>query len=135
MGELDVRGERGTVTGLCPLAPDVVSVEANVDQHPWKERACLLAAKRGMALYSRGHHVYGIYSDGTTVLICGGSLGDAWVKACKVLSQDHDLRVNRPARYTLQTRGGLIEASSWVELLWLWFLGKKSPLRTLVEER
>lgn len=105
-----------------------------MDQQAWKERASLLAAKRGMSLYSRGHHVYGVYMDGAQVLVCGSqSLQDLWVKACGALRHDREGRLTRPARYTLTTPLGVFEAGNPWALFWSWLRRKRAPF--FVEER
>lgn len=105
-----------------------------MDQQAWKERASHLAARRGMALYSRGHHIYGTYGDGTQVMVCGSqSLQDIWVKACGVLQHDREGRLAKLPRYTLMTPIGVFEAGSPWALLWSWLRGKRAPF--FVEER
>lgn len=105
-----------------------------MDQQAWKERASLLAARRGMSLYSRGHHIYGVYGDGTQVLVCGSqTLQDIWVRACGALQHDRDGRLTRPPRYTLTTPLGVFGASSPWALVWSWLRGKRVPF--FVEER
>ncbi len=100
-----------------------------MDQQAWKERASLLAAKRGMSLYSRGHHVYGVYGDGTQVMVCGSqSLQEVWVKACGALQHDREGRLTRPPRYTLTTPRGVFEGTTPWALLWSWLCGKRAPL-------
>lgn len=100
-----------------------------MDTQAKKEHACLLAVRRGMALYTRGHHVYGVYADGSSVEVTGGrAIQDLWTNAERVLALDHGHRLAKPAKYTLSTSAGVFEADSWWGLLHHWCLGRKAPL-------
>ena len=100
-----------------------------MDTQAKKERACLLAVQRGMALYTRGHHVYGVYADGSSIEVSGGRvIQDLWTNAEHVLSIDHGHRLAKPAKYTLSTSAGVFEADSWCGLLYHWLFGQRSQL-------
>lgn len=101
-----------------------------------KERACLLAVKHGVALYTRGHGMYGVYADGREVFVCRShSPTTVWARALLVLSQDQ-ARFRPPTpRFRLTTTSGVFEADTVLGLLVRWCLGRTTLQVQLGDER
>lgn len=101
--------------------------EGDVDQQRAKEFACLLALRRGMALFSRGHLVYGVFADGHEVPICGSRQpAELWGKTARVLVRDGVQNGTPSATYRIWTPGGVYAASTWWRLLWNWVVGERT---------
>lgn len=89
-----------------------------------KERACYLAATRGMALFSRGHFVFAVTASGHVRILCGSrSPADVWVKAHQVLQDEEQVCMPAPRTYRVVTPRGVYEAPTWHRVLWYWLVG------------
>lgn len=89
-----------------------------MDQQAAKERACHLAIRRGLSLFSRGHRIYGVYADGAEVFVCRGTVANMWGKALQAMLH-LDMRA-REARFVLRTSAAEYRSSSAVGLLYRW---------------
>lgn len=100
-----------------------------MDQQRAKEVACLYAVRRGMALFSRGHQVWGVYANGRTVLVCGSrQVSDLWVKAAGVLIRDEEYLKSTTPSFRLSSSKGMYTATSFWKLLWVWMFGPPTEL-------
>lgn len=100
-----------------------------------KERACRLAARHGVSLFTRGLAVYGVSADGHEVLVCRSRHASTlWARALMVLSQGIPELPAAGPRYRLVTSAGVYEADSAFQLLVRWVLGRTS-LQGLLEEQ
>ena len=100
-----------------------------MEQQRAKELACLFALRRGVSLFSRGHHIYGVYTDGHVFPVCGSrQVTELWVKAARVLQRGEDSYKSKMPAFRLYTASGVIEASTWKGLLWNWLLGRRAGM-------
>jgi len=91
-----------------------------------KEKASVLAARRGMSLFTRGHQVFGVMADGQTRILCGSRvMGELWPRALSVLQRERELQSTGVFR--LVSPEGLFIADSMPSLLFRWWMGKCEP--------
>lgn len=94
-----------------------------------KERACLIAAQRGVALFSRGTAIYAVHPDGSVVRVAGSKhISDLWPRALRVLEQDADMLKKAPAPFRLYGPGGYYEADSLLTIILKVLLGSRRQL-------
>ena len=100
-----------------------------MDQQRAKEFACLLALRRGISLFSRGHFVYGMYADGVQFLVCGSHrTSDLWGKAARHIAVEDAHRKEHPPKFSVTTPTGVFEAHTWLGLLWNWLVGRRATV-------
>lgn len=104
-----------------------------MDAQHAKERACILAAMRGFALFSRNHQVFAVGGDGRPRLVCGSRAPvNLWPRVYQVLLHEEEaLRVWPRTTFRLAAPSGAYEASSWLRLLWNWLWGRRVRLTDL----
>ncbi len=91
-----------------------------------KEKASVLAAQRGLSLFTRGHQVLAAMSNGRTRVLCGSHVSsEIWPKAVQVLLQERGSQNH--GSFRLVCPNGLFVADSMAGLLWHWLAGRSEP--------
>lgn len=105
-----------------------------MDTQRAKEKASVLAARRGMSLFTRGHQVLGVMADGQPRILCGSRvMSEMWPKALSVLMRDRELQA--PGTFRLVCPDGLFIADSMSTLLFRWWTGRSEPFHASEEEQ
>lgn len=97
-----------------------------MDAQRAKEKASVLAARRGLSLFTRGHQVWGVGGDGRTQIVCGSRVqSDLWAKAVAVLLREREQQSS--GTFRLVCPDGLYIADSMPTLIFRWWMGRAEP--------
>lgn len=97
-----------------------------MDAQRAKEKASVLAAQRGMSLFTRGHQVIAAMADGRTRILCGCRVpADLWPKTVTVLQQDRERQAH--GTFRLVCPDGLFVADTMPSLIFRWWTGRAEP--------